>query len=219
MRAASPPTLYAAIEATPFERARGEVAVASFFASDRPLRGAAGRADWRLCGRLSALIVQGRLTGAAGDALLMPTARRLGAPRLLLLGLGSPQGFGPDQVSAAGAAAAERLLDLRVADAALSLPGEWIGALPARPAAEALLRGVLAALGRRGGSLSLRLLVGPAAEARAARALAAAEMVARSEGVQLRPAAPVGTAAPGGAPRGVPPGGPGAGISPIPGTP
>ena len=37
----------------PIERIRADVAVVPLFAGERPLRAAAGRVDWRLCGRLS----------------------------------------------------------------------------------------------------------------------------------------------------------------------
>ncbi len=77
-----------AIEAVPIEKAVADVVVAAFFEEDRPLRGGAGRADWRLCGSVSRLLEAGRLRGAAGEALLVGTGRALSSPRLLFLGLG-----------------------------------------------------------------------------------------------------------------------------------
>ena len=41
------------------------------FKDDRPLRGAAGLADWRLCGRLSRLIKAERASGEAGEETLV----------------------------------------------------------------------------------------------------------------------------------------------------
>jgi hypothetical protein len=76
------------IEAVPIERAVSDVLVATFFEDDRPLRGGAGRADWRLCGTLSRLLEAGRLRGSAGDAALVGTGSAFASPRLLLLGLG-----------------------------------------------------------------------------------------------------------------------------------
>jgi hypothetical protein len=54
----------------------------------RPLTGAAGFVDWRLCGQLSKLIVDGTITGAAGEKVLVPTGGRIPVPRLLLFGWG-----------------------------------------------------------------------------------------------------------------------------------
>ena len=58
----------------PIERVRADVAVVPLFAGERPLRAAAGRVDWRLCGRLSHLFARGtalrrgRRSGAASRA-------------------------------------------------------------------------------------------------------------------------------------------------------
>ncbi len=55
---------------------------------DRPLRGPAGRADWRMCGRISRHLLEGRFDGRRGENLLMGTSGRLVFPRLFLFGLG-----------------------------------------------------------------------------------------------------------------------------------
>lgn len=174
-----------ALENEPLERAEAEVAVASFFDGERPLRGAASRADWRLCGMISALLSEGRLRGAAGEALLVPTDGRLRAPRLMLVGLGPAARFGAAELADAARAIADRLLDLRVDAAALAIPGDWIGAVPARPAAEACARGALEAVAARGGALSLGLLVAASNAGRALRGLETLLARARTAGVAL----------------------------------
>jgi hypothetical protein len=72
--------------------------IVSFFNDERPLRGVAGLADWRLCGRISRLLRTGRLRGALGEVTLLPPAgKRLPFGRLLLFGLGEsdyPAPFG-----------------------------------------------------------------------------------------------------------------------------
>ncbi|HOX45319.1 MAG TPA: M17 family peptidase N-terminal domain-containing protein [Myxococcota bacterium] len=60
---------------------------------DRPLQGAAGLCDWRLNGRLSALVQSGAFTGAADEVLLTDTGARIGTARVLLLGLGPKGGL------------------------------------------------------------------------------------------------------------------------------
>src|SRR5438093_7108686 len=72
----------------PIERVRADVAVVPLFANERPLRAAAGRVDWRLCGRLSHLFAAGRLSGAVGEAVLIPGGGGIFAPRVLGVGAG-----------------------------------------------------------------------------------------------------------------------------------
>ena len=67
--------------------------VLSAFADERPLRGAAGLADWRLCGRLSALLKRQRFTGTGGETLMIPPGRRLPFSRILVFGLGERRGY------------------------------------------------------------------------------------------------------------------------------
>ena len=54
----------------------------------RPLGGVLAAMDWRLCGRLSTLLVQGTITGALGEKILFPTQGRLAVPRLFIAGWG-----------------------------------------------------------------------------------------------------------------------------------
>lgn len=54
----------------------------------RPLAGAAGFIDWRMCGRLSDLLRKGTVTGAAGEKVLLPTGGMIPANRILLFGWG-----------------------------------------------------------------------------------------------------------------------------------
>ncbi len=70
-----------------------EALVLTFFSDERPLRGAAGLADWRMCGRLSRLIKSGRMTGRRGETLLLPPGKRMTFPRVFLFGLGDSARF------------------------------------------------------------------------------------------------------------------------------
>lgn len=81
------------LSALPFERVESDIAVAGFFEEERPLRGGAARADWRLCGGLSRRIEDGDLSGRSGEAMLIACGRALRSPRLMLLGLGTREGF------------------------------------------------------------------------------------------------------------------------------
>ena len=54
----------------------------------RPLKGAAGFVDWRMCGEISNLIRNQSFTGQPGEILLMSGRGRLSPVRLVLLGWG-----------------------------------------------------------------------------------------------------------------------------------
>jgi PAS domain-containing protein len=67
------------------------------FKDDRPLRGAAGLADWRLCGKLSRLLKASRASADAGETLLLPPGRRLRFGRILWFGLGDAKSYSDER--------------------------------------------------------------------------------------------------------------------------
>jgi hypothetical protein len=98
---------------------------------ERPLGGAAGFVDWRLCGQLSRLLVDGFFKGTRGESLLLPSNGRIGAPRLVVLGLGpGGEALHPGVLRTALSQAADVLNRARVDSVALELPGR--GAMPAQ---------------------------------------------------------------------------------------
>lgn len=89
------PVHFLTAELTKWDGVAGAEALAmGFFTDERPLRGAAGLCDWRLCGRLSRLLKAGRLSGKRGETTIVPPAgARLPFPRLMLFGLGDSNGW------------------------------------------------------------------------------------------------------------------------------
>ncbi len=87
------PVHFLTCELAKWDASKSDALVLTFFGDERPLRGAAGLADWRLCGRLSRLIRHKQMTGATGESLMMPPGHRLPFRLLILLGLGSSAGF------------------------------------------------------------------------------------------------------------------------------
>jgi hypothetical protein len=144
-------------DAESLARVGAEVAVAGFFRDQRPLRGGAGLADWRLCGFFSDLVLAARVEGEIGDAVLTTTHGRLRAPRLLLLGLGVRARFGADAHGAAVASAVERLVDLGASSAALDLPGPT-GETSLDAIASSIVEGACAALDPRSARFLLRVV-------------------------------------------------------------
>lgn len=108
---------------------KAEALCLPFFCDERPMRGAAGLVDFRLCGRVSKLIASGRMRGELGEAVLMPARPRLFAERLLWLGAGVHGELDEARFRGLVADALRRMVDLRVRAAALCLPGRTRGAL------------------------------------------------------------------------------------------
>jgi hypothetical protein len=190
-------TLGIEVEGEPLSRLAAEVAVAGFFRDQRPLRGGAGLADWRLCGWVSGLVGASRLAGEWGEAALVLTQARLQAPRLLLLGLGPQARFGPDAHREAARAALERIVTLGAGVAAIDLPPPNGVDAPERVAA-GLLAGACEALDPRSTRVLLRVAAEPgqAPRWRAAFEQGAASLPRGSTSIKLvrPPAAPAGAA-------------------------
>ena len=120
--------------------APADTVVALIPEDERPLRGDAGRVDWRLCGRISDQLSSGYASGAAGETVLLPAGRPLRAPRLLLVGLGPSRRLAQGRpLLRAMRLAADRLLSLRSPAALLA----WPGSIDFEADASSLVRGLV----------------------------------------------------------------------------
>lgn len=174
------------IDPGPLERTRADVAAFYFFDGDRPLQSGAGRVDWRSCGRLSRLLIAGKLSGASGEAVLLQSGGGLASPLAVGLGLGARNLFDAEACESLGADAARRALDLGARTLALPLPDPHAGDLDLSDRIEALVAGAMAALAESGGGLKLLLVPPPAEVARARQAAAALASRPRPPTVALR---------------------------------
>jgi hypothetical protein len=152
-------SLHLCIDTSPFERVPADLAVASFFSDERPLRGAAGRADWRLCGMVSELIASGRMRGSRGEAALVPAFGRLAADSVLLLGLGRRSSFRAAWTQEITTAALRRGLLLGARSLALAPPANSEGFAAQ---AKLFLRGAVAAVEEADASLRVILALSSA---------------------------------------------------------
>jgi hypothetical protein len=195
-----------AIEASTIERTSADLVTVPLFEDERPLRGGAGRADWRLCGKLSALLVAGEIAGARGEAALVATFGGLRTPLLLVVGAGSRESYDARAFEAQAGEATRRAIALRVGSLALPFAAEGVGASAQELRASGLIAAAAAAMAEAeaGYELQLRLLVAKEEATRAADLLRRARPGRLPEGVALRlpAAAPAATAAPAAAPRG-----------------
>jgi hypothetical protein len=174
------------LESRPLERAEAEIAVAGFFQDHRPLRGGAARVDWRLCGLLSQLLMAGELSGERGEAVLMPSARHLRAPRILLLGLGRQADYRVTAAQDLMRDAIARCLALGLTRVAMAPLGIASDDLPRH--AQAVVGGALEATRAANGPLDLTLTVSNTEIERSEHALEAAVRAANAPGLQVRSA-------------------------------
>lgn len=156
-----------AIETARLDQVIADVLVTPFFSCDRPLRGAAARADWRLCGLLSECLQRGSLTGEWGEAALVPTGGRMRSPILLVMGLGSRSDFGEETFREMARSATLRLLGLRSGIAGIAFPDQVASRLDTSRQASVLVEGAAGVLSECRSGLRLRLVVTPEEAGRA----------------------------------------------------
>ncbi|MBI2082570.1 MAG: hypothetical protein HYT76_03280 [Deltaproteobacteria bacterium] len=101
------------LSSAPLDEVPGRVALATFFEDSRPLRGSTGLIDWRLNGRLSELILQGRLSGGFAESMIMPAAGRLATDEILLFGLGPITELSEDRLETGFSRLIDKLYRLR----------------------------------------------------------------------------------------------------------
>ena len=68
--------------------AEADALAVGFFEDVRPLKGAAGRLDWLLCGSLSRLIQEDKLRGSVGEVALLTARQKVRAGKIFMIGLG-----------------------------------------------------------------------------------------------------------------------------------
>jgi hypothetical protein len=103
----------------------GDALVVPVWSDVRPLRGAAGLLDWRLCGRLSQMIRDGKLAGTPGEKLLLVTSR-VPWQRVLAVGVGESVAFDGDTFRLAVDCCLETLRRIGAKSMAISFPGRDI---------------------------------------------------------------------------------------------
>ncbi|HVK77452.1 MAG TPA: M17 family peptidase N-terminal domain-containing protein [Kofleriaceae bacterium] len=128
-----------ALDLTRWDESRRDALLLPVFADERPLRGAAGLTDWRLCGRLTRLVRARRLSGARGETVMLPPGRRLTFTRIFLFGLGESRGYNDDKLRKDVRWMTEVAASAGANDFALEAPGRATGLVGARRALEIVL--------------------------------------------------------------------------------
>lgn len=124
---------FAIPELVQIDALRCEALALPLFSDERPLRGALGLLDWRLCGFLSGLVERGKVRGEPLETVLVPGRPKLGMDKLFMLGLGPSAGFDERGLRQGLDHILDTLARARVRSTALVLPGRN-GARPIAPA-------------------------------------------------------------------------------------
>ena len=138
-----------------FTRLAVDTLVVPVPSNERPLQGAAGWLDWRMCGQISQEIQGGHLSGEAHEALLLAGHPPVRASRVLLVGIGSAELLPGRGIQDAFRELTGRLMGLRSERAVVALPGS----IDPLQDAEAVLRGCLQSASSSRGERVLRLML------------------------------------------------------------
>jgi hypothetical protein len=158
------PELRIEVEGTALERIAAEVACVALFQDERPLRGGASRADWRLCGRISALVEAGRLRGEPGEAALVTTFGGMRARLLLVLGAGPREDFDSRAFEALVQRAVAHAFALKADRLAVCFAEGARGQAASEARATGLVAGAAAAAGAAAPGSQLELVLATAPE-------------------------------------------------------
>ena len=102
---------------------KSEALCVPFFEDERPLVGALGLVDWRLCGRVSDLLKRGRIDGRVGEVTLVPARPRLPFEKLVLFRMGQSGSFSESAFTACVENMFRTLTRSKVRASVLVLPG------------------------------------------------------------------------------------------------
>ncbi len=116
-----------------------EILVASVFSDVRPARGVAGLCDFRLGGRLSRLMMEGFISGASGEAVLVPGKPLLSFDKVIVFGAGPRARFDEEAYVALLGSIIQALEGLLARSAVVELPGRQADAIAADQAVDLLL--------------------------------------------------------------------------------
>jgi Cytosol aminopeptidase family, N-terminal domain len=116
-----------------------EVVLAAVATDEQPPHGLAGLLDWRLAGRISALIERRFITGKVGEVVLVPGKPKLPFDKVLLFGVGPRADFSEPVYRVVVEKMLSTLEGLRARSAVVELPGRHFDAIRPDRAADILL--------------------------------------------------------------------------------
>lgn len=107
----------------PIDKMLSGTLVLTVFKDEKPLKGANGLVDWRLCGKLSKLVMDKKITGEYKENTLIISQKSMIAPRILVVGLGEGKDFNESRLEEVSLYIADTLKNVGVKKVSLSIPG------------------------------------------------------------------------------------------------
>ncbi len=130
-----------------------------FFSDERPPRGYCGLADWRLNGLISKLILEGRITGAFMEQVLIYSNHRIPFSKIFLMGLGESTQLTYEKLYTAGFTFSKTLNEIECDDLAFDIPGSGRCNLEISKMAVAIVSGMLDFSDRKPGDITSDMIV------------------------------------------------------------
>lgn len=122
-----------------------DIVVLNLFRGTRTYAGATGAINDKMGGALARALEAKRFMGEFGETMIVPTAGKLQAPQILLIGLGKKNFFGLGSIEKISAQVIKRCESIpRVKNIATLLHGAGCGGLTPKDCAKALTKGAVA---------------------------------------------------------------------------
>ncbi len=99
-----------------------DAALLYLYSDVHPPKGATGTVDWYMCGFISRLIKEGKISGQFQDVVMLATQNRIAACKALLLGMGSTVEMQADKVFSVWKQAALTMCDVDILQLVTTVP-------------------------------------------------------------------------------------------------
>lgn len=123
-----------------------EALVVNLFEGIKSPGGATGAVDKAMNGRISALIAAGDIRGKLGEVTVLYPEGGVAAKRVIVVGLGKQEEFGPEAIRHAAGAVAQKIRSLGLTSFATVVHGSGAGGIAPEDAAQALVEGSILSL-------------------------------------------------------------------------
>ena len=119
-----------------------EAVVLLFFQDERPLKGASGMVDWRMCGAISNMILSERISGEKGESILIAPSRKIKGKKILMIGLGISSEIDEEKIRKTGMEVINKLANIGVRNFSIAMPPKQFTSIEVSRMAAAILKGM-----------------------------------------------------------------------------